>query len=128
MKKLTKEVGLSVLISMTSGNVGSDKIKETVKLLSSSAYDRTLEKEADIKAVDYLVKSNINPEPFANFLYRLAGKDSENAAYFSWISTHPDSKERAEYLIQYGSKKAKNIEPVLSTLTWDKLKEYLAVE
>ena len=128
MKKLSKEVGLSVLISMTSGNVGSDKIKEAVKLLSSSAYDRTLEKAADIKAVDYLVKSNIDPEPFANFLYRLSAKDSETAAYFSWISTHPDSKERAEYLIQYGSKKVKKTEPVLSIFTWDRLKEYLEAE
>ena len=36
MKKLAKEVGLSVLISMTTGNNGSKAIRETAKTLSSS--------------------------------------------------------------------------------------------
>ena len=51
MKKLVKEIGLSVLISMTTGKSGSGTIQEGLKLLSSSAYDRNLEKEADLKAV-----------------------------------------------------------------------------
>ena len=44
MKKLIKEIGLSVLISMTTGKGGSEIIKETAKMLSSSAFDRKLEK------------------------------------------------------------------------------------
>ena len=64
MKKLIKETGLSVLISMTSGNVSSEVIKKAIKSITSSAFDRSLEKEADIKAVDYLVNAKINPEPF----------------------------------------------------------------
>lgn len=67
-KKLVKEVGLSALISMTTGNKGSEIIRETAGTLSSLAFDRSMEKEADIKAVDYLIKAKINPEPFANFL------------------------------------------------------------
>lgn len=125
MKKLIKEVGLSVVISMTAGNGGAEKIKETAKLLSSSAYDRNLEKEADIKAVDYMTNSNINPEHFANFLYRLGDSESTSMKYFSWISTHPDSKERAEYIIKYIGKKNEKSEAVLATETWNKLKEYL---
>lgn len=125
MKKLIKEVGLSVLISMTTGNSGSEKIKETAKLLSSSAYDRNLEKEADIKAVDYMTKSNINPEHFANFLYELGASEATNMKYFSWISAHPDSKERAEYIIEYSGRKTKNTQPILTIDTWNKLKEYL---
>jgi hypothetical protein len=35
MKKLVNEIGLSVLISMTTGNGGSEVIKETAKMLSS---------------------------------------------------------------------------------------------
>jgi len=61
VKKLIKEVGLSVLISMTTGG-GTDIIKETAKMLSTTAFDRSMEKKADIKAVEYLVKANINPE------------------------------------------------------------------
>lgn len=125
MKKLVKEIGLSVLISMTTGNSSGEVIKETSKMLSSSAFDRSLEKEADIKAVDYLLNANVNPEPFADFLYKLS--DSEHAAtkYLTWISTHPDSKERAEYIIEYSKDKENEYKPILSNETWDKLKAAL---
>ncbi|MBM3418882.1 MAG: M48 family metallopeptidase [Bacteroidetes bacterium] len=125
MKKLVKEIGLSVLISMTTGSSGAEVIKETAKMLSSSAFDRSLEKEADIKAVDYLVNANLNPEPFADFLYKLSETEHEVAKYLTWISTHPDSKERAEYIIEYGKGKKTQYKPVLSIDTWDKLKTTL---
>jgi predicted Zn-dependent protease len=125
MKKLVKEVGLSVLISITAGNGGSEKIREVAKLLSSSAYDRNLEQEADIKAVDYMVKSHVNPEHFANFLFKLSESETSANKYLSWISTHPDSKARAEYIIEYAGKKVKNAQSVLTIITWEKLKDYL---
>lgn len=125
MKKLVKEIGLSVLISMTTGNGGGEVIKETAKMLSSSAFDRSLEKEADIKAVDYLIKAKVNPEPFANFLYKLSDKEHEATKYLTWISTHPDSKDRAEYIIEYSKRKETEYKPILSNETWDKLKAAL---
>lgn len=121
MKKLVKEIGLSVLISMTTGNSSAEVIKEAAKMLSSSAFDRSLEKEADIKAVDYLVNANVNPEPFADFLFKLSDTEHEATKYFTWISTHPDSRERAEYIIQYSKGKETEYKPVLSIETWDKL-------
>ncbi len=125
MKKLMKEVGLSVLISMTTGNGGSEAIKQVAKLLSSSSYDRNLEKEADIAAVDYMLNAKINPEPFADFLFRLGNGENESMKYFSWVSTHPDSKERAEYIIEYSGGKKEEINPILSEQTWQSLQEYL---
>ena len=125
MKKLVKEVGLSVLISMVAGESGGKIIEETAKLLSSTAYDRKLEKEADIKAVDYLMKANINPEPFANFMYKLADKELNAGKHLVWISTHPGSIERAKYIIDYSKGKSKNALSILSKSTWDKLKENL---
>lgn len=122
MKKLVKEIGLSVLISMTSGNNNSEIMKETAKMLSSSAFDRNLEKEADIKAVDYLAKAKINPEPFANFLYKLSEKENETTKYLTWVSTHPESKERAEYIIEYSKDKKEKYEAILTNDTWTNLK------
>lgn len=121
MKKLLKEIGLSVLISMTTGNSGAEVIKETAKLLSSTAFDRSLEKEADIKAVDYMVNANVNPEPFANFLYKLSDGEHKATKYLTWISTHPDSKDRAVYIIEYSKGKETEHKPILSKQTWDKL-------
>ena len=125
MKKLVKEIGLSVLISMTTGNGGAEIIKETARMLSSTAFDRGLEKDADIKAVEYLVKAKINPEPFANFLYKLSITESNSMQYFDWINTHPDSKERSEYIIQYSKSKQADYLPVLTKEQWSRAKTEL---
>jgi beta-barrel assembly-enhancing protease len=127
MKKLVKEIGLSVLISMTAGG-GGETVKEAVKMLSSSAYDRTLEKEADLKSVEYLTAANINPEPFADFLYRMGDGEASSIKYLSWMSTHPDSKERAAYIVESIDKEKKDYKPVLAKSTWEKLKKYLEEE
>jgi beta-barrel assembly-enhancing protease len=124
MKKLVKEIGLSVLISITAGGGGTEVIKEAAKLLSSSAFDRDLEKEADLKSVDYLLEAKIDPNPFANFLYRLSNDENdESMKYLSWASTHPDSKERAKYIIEHiGDKKVK-FEAIMTQETWDNLQK-----
>ena len=123
MKKLIKEVGLSVLISMTSGNGGGEAIKQVSKILSSSAFDRKLEKEADISAVEYMINAKINPEPLAEFLYKLAENKEAESTYEGWLSTHPDSKKRAEYILEYSKNKLKNPQPSLSESSWKLLKE-----
>ncbi len=121
MKKLIKEVGLSVLVSMTSGNGGGEAIKQVSKILSSSAFDRKLEKEADISAVEYLINAKINPESLAEFLYKLSENKEEQSAYETWLSTHPDSKKRAEYILAYSKDKLTKSEPALSESTWKNL-------
>lgn len=125
MKKLVRELGLSALISITSGSGGGEIIRQTTKTLSSSAFDRSLEKEADLKAVDYLLKAKINPEPFAEFLYRLSDEENEATRYLNWLSTHPDSKERSEYIIQYCRNRKTKFEKVLSEESFSKLKSKL---
>lgn len=125
IKKLVKEVGLSVLISITTGSTGSDVIKEAAKLLSSTAFDRKLEKEADIKAVDFLKNANIDARPFADFLYKLSEKESKIQKHLTWISTHPESKERAEYIIKYIGNKPQKTKNVLSESGWNQIKEFL---
>ncbi len=125
MKKLIKEIGLSVLISITTGNAGTEKINEVIKLLTSSAYDRKLEKQADIAAVDYLEKSTIYPTNFANFLVRLGQKETTGSQYLTWINTHPDSKERAKYIVEHCNKMAVQAKPVLADGSFSQLKQLL---
>ncbi len=125
-KKIVKEIGLSAIISMTTGNTNSEMIKKTAERLSSSAFDRNLEKEADIKAVDFLVNAQINPEPFGNFLYRLSGNNEGNSEYLPWISSHPDSKERGLYIIEYGKDKLKHPTHILSEKSWHEIKKQLS--
>lgn len=123
MNKLIKEVGLSVLISMSTGNGNAEVIKATLKQLSSTAYDRSLETEADLTAVDYLEKAGINPEPFANFLYRLADETKHLPSQIYWISTHPESKERAEKIIEQIKGKSFPKSETKDSLRFERLKE-----
>jgi predicted Zn-dependent protease len=117
MKKLSKEVGLSVLIAAASGGKGGEILQQIFNTLSSTAYDRTLEKEADMESVKYLLKANINPEPMADFMYELAQKE-EMPDGLSWISTHPESEERAKYILDYLKGKKHQNKQTLTEQNW----------
>ena len=122
MKKLVKEVGLGMIITMSSGKGNPEIAKEIAKLLSSSAYDRNLEREADMTSVEYLLKAKIDPEPFANFLYRLGDENKNIPNQVYWISTHPDSKERAENIIATLKGKLNLNESILTDEEWANFK------
>lgn len=99
-KKLIKEFGLTILITSSGSGEISGVIKEISKLLSSTAYDRQNEKEADLQAVKYLQNASIDPNALIEFLQKIESKES------SWISTHPNTQERITYI-----SKAINISP-----------------
>ena len=122
MKKLVKEVGLSVLVSIGSKGSGGAAARQILKLLSGTAYDRSLEKEADLASVDYMVNAKMDPEGLPNFLYRLSNEDTTATSIMNWACTHPDSKERAKYLLDYIKTKDVRKQGFLSTQQWEKLK------
>lgn len=123
MKKLVKEVGLSMLVSMTTGGGGPELIREVARKLSSTAFDRRLEKEADMQSVDYLHEAGINPAPFADLMFRLSENSTSASRALNWVSTHPDSGERASYLAEYSLSKKTKYGSALSRATWEALKE-----
>ena len=123
MKKLVKELGLTVLISVSTGHGGGEMTKRILKQLSSSAYDRNLETEADLTGVDYLINAHIDPEPFANLLFRLSEKLPNLPDELNWLNTHPESESRTKSIIL--SLKNKNIvkETILKGASWELLKK-----
>lgn len=118
MKKLVQEVGISAVLSVTNGK-DITIAKNIAKKLSSMAYSRSLEQEADIKAVDYLIGSGIHPKYLADFLFRV----SDHSTYLSWISTHPESAERAAYLNEAIGKKIVHETPVLTMDSWKRMQD-----
>jgi predicted Zn-dependent protease len=76
-------------------------------------------------AVDYLVSANIDPKPFANFLAKLA--ENEELSTLTWLSTHPDSKERAKYILEYSRDKEHSFKSPLSNSTWEKMKTFFVI-
>jgi beta-barrel assembly-enhancing protease len=123
MQKLLKEIGLNTLLSITTGGRSGGMVQETAKVLSSTAFDRGLEEEADTKAVEYLINAEINALPFSDFLEDLSKDEPEALKYFKWVSTHPESKERAIKIRQQYRRAARSFEPLLTEKIWNALKQ-----
>jgi predicted Zn-dependent protease len=122
MKKLSKEIGLTVLLSVVGGEKGGRVLNEILRVVSSTAYDRSLEKEADMASVKYLMKADIHPAPFADFMYELA-QDSNLPKELAWISTHPESEERAKYIVEYIKDKKLSEKQTLTKSQWTEFQQ-----
>ena len=97
MKKLGKEIGLSVVLNLTLGDIGGEVVRNALSTITSTAYDRSLEKDADLKAVDYMLNAKMDPKMLSSFLGKLA-EQSQTPEVLQWVNTHPDSKERGRYI------------------------------
>lgn len=122
MKKLVKELGLAVIVSMTTGGKGGGMVHEALQTLSSSAYDRSLESEADMTSVEYLENANLDPAKFADFMYNMSRKANMPSAVY-YISTHPDSEERALAILEKIKGEKFEIKKILSDSEWKALTE-----
>lgn len=127
MKKLSKEIGYSVLLTAAGGSKGGQMAREVLKMLTSSAYDRTLEKEADITSVDYMINANIDPKPMADFMYQMA-QNSTIGENMYWIASHPESEERAKYILEYIKGKKLKSKGTISEKEWKDFQEQLKAE
>ena len=123
MKKLIKEIGLEILFAMAGGDAGFEIARETGKTLSSSAFDRVHEHEADQYAVETMALANIDPQHLSNFFFRLSQKHRMPEA-FAWISTHPDAKERAADIIKKKKEYSYRSDAIIKT-TWADVKRML---
>jgi len=122
MKKLIKEVGLSVLLSMTGGN--GTVIQESFKTLTSSAYDRTLESEADLTSIEYLKNADIDYRPFAEFLFRLSLEESDFQQGMQLLSSHPASEERATAILEKNEYDENSSRPLMTEEKWILFRDY----
>lgn len=115
MTRLIREMGFAVIMA-ASGD--ATVIRQILKLLSSSAFDRRQESEADRTSVDYMIDAGINPEALADFLERLAERQSGMPEELEWISTHPNSKERAAEIRKYAGNIKREYMQAISDDTW----------
>ena len=117
MKNLGREIGFATLATL----VGNSSGTEILRTITSTAYSRSMENEADEAAVQYLQNSGINPSGLPDLMYRLSTEESEYFKYLTIISTHPNSEERAEKMLAMIDLD-KTYEPVLSEEEWEMLK------
>lgn len=125
MKKLVKEVGLAMLGILVGGNSGSEVMLETMKMLTSTSFDRAQESEADRLAVEYMIKAKLDPEHLANFLFRLSQEENNLPDFAKWISTHPESKERSAEILKLRNEAEIEVEQIATDEEWEQLKTRL---
>lgn len=100
MKKLVRDVGFSMLTAIAGGNGDQEIGQDMVRLLSSSAFDREQESEADTAAVHMMAKANIDPQYFADILFRMSQEKGNTPEHLEWLSTHPNSQDRAAEILK----------------------------
>ncbi|MDR1897124.1 MAG: M48 family metallopeptidase [Prevotellaceae bacterium] len=118
MQKLVKEIGLSTLSAMINSGSGG---AESLRILTSTAYDRKMEDQADETGVGYLQKSRINPDHLADFMFRLSMQENDFIKNLTFISTHPETGKRAQKILDLSHKEQMEYIPVLTDSIWQKL-------
>jgi beta-barrel assembly-enhancing protease len=127
MQRLVREVGFSILLTMAGGNSTGDINRQVLKVLGSSAYDREQEKEADLFAVEALAKANMDPEHLANLFARFHEESPGSFWIFDKISSHPNSMDRASYILETRKEMKIKTSPLLDA-DWQELKYVLVGE
>jgi predicted Zn-dependent protease len=125
MKKLMKEVGLAMIITAAGGESGGDIARRIVRLLSSTAFDREQEREADASAVHLMAKADIDPEYFANFLFRLSKEKDDIPKSFELLSTHPNSQDRSGDVLKLRKQETYHIRPIITEAIWKNVKKVM---
>ncbi|MFN2395940.1 MAG: M48 family metallopeptidase [Bacteroidales bacterium] len=125
MKKLSREIGISVLFASVSGNYNMELLREVAQMIASNSYSRTIEREADQLAFEYLVNANINPRGLADIFQRFADEFDLLPEELQWISTHPASLERAKSLIKLTEQHYRDSYREYDSKEWNEFKDSL---
>jgi Zn-dependent protease with chaperone function len=104
LRSILQNTGTFMLISILAGDVTSitSLAAALPTLLVETGYSRKFEREADYESAVYLMHKGWSTQPYQKILLRIADKDSHYPK-ISMLSTHPDLKERLDYLEQLES-------------------------
>ena len=125
MTRLRREVGVSMLSALAGGDAGNEIARQTARLLTSSAFDREMESEADAAAVRMMAKAGIDPVHFADVLFRLSQEKGNVAKEFEWVSSHPNTQERAAEILRLKKNSTVVVRPILSDKEWKFVQAHL---
>lgn len=110
---------IETFLSGGNAQTGGD-ITSIATTLTTNYFARDKETEADTKAVEYMTQAGMNPKALSNFLERM-----ETIQLLEFLSTHPDSRKRAEHIRLLTKDHELPYINTLSPDTWNNLKEEL---
>lgn len=97
-KRMFEDMTAGVLLSFIFGDAKG--VSGALKAAGGLRYSRTLEEEADKAGAELLVRAGVDPDGMIRFFEGLK-KDAhgiEEASFLRYISTHPLTNERIEYI------------------------------
>lgn len=125
VSKLIKELGISILFSVTGGG-DAVMISEIGRTALSTVFDRGQEKEADDFSFSLMEKSKLNPKSMSSFMRRLREKNAAIEKYsdnMEWLMTHPNINSRIKAALEYKTAPGFIAQPFL--MDWKRVKDSL---
>lgn len=92
--QMQQEYGISVLLSLLSGNENAALLGQIAGSLTSLAFSRADESEADEYSVNYLCPTTYDAAGAANFFQKII--DSGQSSTIAFLSTHPSPDNRVQ--------------------------------
>ena len=110
VRGMISKLGTFTILSMMfgDGSALTDLIFGVGANLEELSYSRIFEKEADLKAVDYLVKAGYNPKGMLDFFDILQSRYGNLTKIPAILSTHPPVPDRQAYIEAYLTKLGKS--------------------
>lgn len=96
--QLTKQYGLALLVGVIAGTTGQSTLAEIAAGLTSLAFSRKDEKEADEYSVRYLCPTSYHAAGAAGFFEKIEAQGGQNIPQF--LSTHPNPENRIQNIYQ----------------------------
>lgn len=124
VNKLVKEIGITLLFSVLSGN-DPVLISEIMESLLSSAFDRRQESEADNYGLKLLEKAHVQPLAMAHAFRKLKNQSVGNYIP-EVVSTHPNINARIQASINYAT--SENFTSEVFDINWSQVQTNLASE
>ncbi|MDY5813947.1 MAG: M48 family metallopeptidase [Bacteroides sp.] len=104
LRTLISQLGSTAILLTLGDNPATETIGSMISTLSTNAYSREMEREADLAAVHFMTQAGLDAKHLANFMERM--NESEWQQWYpEWASTHPDSDKRARDIRQACPKK-----------------------
>lgn len=126
MRSVWRSMGIGLILDAVLGG-GTGAGQQAVLLASSISdqrFSRSLEAEADDRALEILAARRISSAGLAVFFDRMADKKASQSArdVAEWFATHPDSGRRAAHV----RAAARPGRPAMTPQAWDELKAVCA--
>jgi predicted Zn-dependent protease len=119
---ILREVPLKFAVRALLGGSGIERVADVATTLGALSYRREDESEADREGLKLLRAARIDAAPAADFIDRLEKSASSPAGLSRYMSTHPQSAERAAELRRLAATQRGETEPVLDAAAFAAVK------